>query len=100
MCIRSWGDLRGIAKVWAPVVPTKTQFLRLPKASSNPQTQAQFQLLLSSPLGGQEGPASHPYHFKASTHLRTNLEVNLLKMLPEAPRRPWLLPEGEAGVTP
>lgn len=33
-------------------------------------------------------------------HLRTNLEVNLLKMLPEAPRRPWLFPEGEAGVTP
>lgn len=33
-------------------------------------------------------------------HLRTNLEVNLLKMLPEAPRRPWLWPEGEAGVTP
>lgn len=98
--MRSRGDLRGTGKVWAPAVPTKTQFLRLPKASPSPQTQAQSQLSLSSPPGGQEGPASPPCHFKAPTHLRTNLEVNLLKMLPEAPRRPWLLPEGEAGVTP
>lgn len=46
-----------------------------------------------SPMqAGRPGPSP--------SHLRTNLEVNLLKMLPEAPRRPWLWPEGEAGVTP
>lgn len=39
-----------------------------------------------------------PPHFPS--HLRTNLEVNLLKRLPEAPLLPWLFPEGEAGVKP
>lgn len=78
---------------------TKTQFLRLPKASSNPRTQAQFQVSPSPPPGEQESLVSQ-CRPKAPTHLRTNLEVNLLKMLPDAPRRPWLLPEGEAGVTP
>ena len=32
-------------------------------------------------------------------HLRTNLEVNLLKRLADGPRRPWLAPDGEAGGT-
>lgn len=97
--MRSWGDLRGTRRVWAPELLTKTPFRRLPEASFNPETHAPFQAPLSHPqAGGQAWPPTLPP--EGPTHLRTNLEVNLLKMLPEAPRRPWLLPEGEAGVTP
>lgn len=55
--MRSWGDLSGTRRVWAPELLTKIQFRRLPEASLNPQTQAQFQVPPSTRR--QAGLASH-----------------------------------------
>lgn len=49
--------------------------------------------------GGSRGGGRGEEAGGPRAHLRTNLEVNLLKRLADGPRRPWLAPEGEAGGT-